>query len=194
MKRRISVLVFCLLIAAKVSVFAQVKPYLAIVNTGSLVFKGILYQVTPDSIGVKGISSVVFFKSCNIKSIKLKELKKGSKYTKYVGYDSYNEKNYVKVSKKMVPVRKWGENDPTIEEELSCRIISSFYSAAINGVTSSMNFLRSGLETLNINYNDRFYKNHLASLTYLSFLYQKSPEAMSNAQGSKTSLASKELN
>jgi hypothetical protein len=194
MKRRISVLVFCLLLAAKVSVFAQVKPYLAIVNTGKLVFKGILYQVTPDSVGVKGISSVVFFKSCNIKSIKLKALKKGSKYTKYVGYDSYNEKNYVKVSKKMVPVRKWGENDPTIEEELSCRIITSFYNAAINGVASSMNFLHSSLKTVNVDYSDQSYKDHLTSLTYLSFLYQRSPEAESNAQGNRTSLASKELN
>jgi len=194
MKRGAFVLIICLLSAIKLDVIAQIKPYLAIVNTGKAVFKGVLYDVTPDSIGIKGASSVVFFKSSSIKSIKIKTLKKGSKYRKYVNYDLSNDKSFEKVSNKMVPVRKWGEEDPTIEEELSCRIISSFYNAAINGVVASVNCLNGSLANVKVNHDSIKYQEQVATLTYHSILYQKSPESNVGLVGVKTTLASKEVN
>jgi hypothetical protein len=194
MKRQISVLIFCLIVISTSGVFAQIKPYLAVVNTGKEVFKGILYAVTPDSIGVKQNSELIFFKSCDIKSIKVKSVKRSSKYMKYLNSNAYNERNYDKVSNKMVPVRKWGEENPTIEEELSCRIITSFYNAAISGVASSVNFLNGSLAIVNVDYNDKKYKEQVAALTFHSLLYQNNPENSLEAESVKPLLASKEQN
>jgi hypothetical protein len=152
---------------------AQVKPYIAVINTGNDVFKGVLYNVTPDSVGVKRDSEVVFFKASAIKSIKLKELKRGFRYKKYLSYDPYNEKNYQKVSNKMVPVRKWGEKDPTIEEELSGRIITSFYNTAINGVFASIGLVNGCLSTIKVNYDANKYKENAKNLAYHSISYQR---------------------
>lgn len=168
---------------------AQVKPYIAIINTGNKVFKGVLYNVTPDSIGVQKNDKVVFFKAANIKSIKIKVLKRGFRYKKYLSYDPYNEKNYEKVSNKMVPVRKWGEKDPTIEEELSGRIITSFYNTAINGVFASIALINGSLGTIDVNYDVNKYKESVKSIKYHSIAYQKNPGA--ELQSLKVSLVNK---
>lgn len=155
---------------------AQIKPCIAIINTGDEVFKGVLYNVTADSIGVKRDVNVVFFQAGEIKSIKIKELKRGFRYKKYLDYDPYNEKNYEKVSNKMVPVRKWGEKDPTIEEELSGRIITSFYNTAINGVFASIGLMNGALNNIKVDYNPLKYKENLKALSYHSISYQLNPE------------------
>lgn len=192
MKRCFCTLITCLIMACILKATAQVKPYIAVINTGKEVFKGVLYAVTPDSIGVKKDAEVVFFKACDIKSIKLKEMKRGFRYKKYLSYDPYNEKNYEKVTHKMVPVRKWGEKDPTIEEELSGRIITSFYNAAMNGVFASIGLVNGSLSSVNVNYDASIYKQQLKNLSYHSILYQKSAsENNTKLQSLKVSLVSK---
>jgi len=171
---------------------AQIKPCIAIINTGDEVFKGVLYNVTPDSIGVKRDANVVFFQADEIKSIKIKELKRGFRYKKYLNYDPYNEKNYEKVSNKMVPVRKWGEKDPTIEEELSGRIITSFYNTAINGVFASIGLMNGPLNNIKVDYNPLKYKENLKALSYHSISYQLNPKPVhANVQELKASLSHK---
>ena len=178
----------------KMSAVAQVKPYIAIINTGDEVFKGVLYNVTPDSIGVKKDADVVFFQADKIKSIKLKELKRGFRYKKYLSYDPYNEKNYEKVAKKMVPVRKWGEQSPTIEEELSGRIITSFYNTAINGVFASIGLMNGCLSNIKVNYDASKYKANAEILAYHSIAFQRSPAAPENVHEMKLSLSAKGKN
>lgn len=183
MKRFLCTMITCSLFAIKGS--AQVKPYMAVVNTGKQVFRGVLYQVTADSIGVKKEASIVFFKPCSIKNIKLREIKKGSKYMKYLTSDLYNERNYEKFTHKMVPVRKWGEKDPTIEEELSGRIISSFYSAAFNGLSASLGFMRGNLANIDVDYDAAKYKEEFKNLASRSILYQSILEGSSDAEDLK---------
>jgi len=177
MKRHVCTLLTCLLIVSKLRSSAQVKPCMALINTGKEVFKGVLYQVTPDSIGVKGDTSLVFFKPGEIKNIKIKEIK-GFEYKKYLNYEP---KSYDKFSTKMVPVRKWGEKDPTIEEELSGRIITSFYNTALNSLTSSWGFMNKSLANIKINYDERIYKEEFKDLTYRSLAYQLDPEHNASA-------------
>jgi len=161
-------LVICTVIASllicieKNALAQQAKPYIAVVNTGNESFKGVLYQVCKDSLGIKRDNGIFFFKGEDIKSITLKEIKKGSKYKAYLGYNSnYNEKRYEKVSNKMVPVRKWGEKDPTIEEELSGRILTGIYSSAINSIG---NLLSGSLNTIEVNYNKEKYAQESLAL------------------------------
>lgn len=171
MKRRVCTIITCLLIAGKLKGTAQVKPCVAVINTGKTVFKGVLYRVTPDSIGVKGDTALVFFKPAEIKNIKIKEIK-GSEYKRYLNYEP---RSYDKFSHKMVPVRKWGEKDPTIEEELSGRIITSFYNTALNSITSSWGFISGNLANIRVNYDERIYKDELKDLTSRSLSYQLDP-------------------
>ena len=162
MKLVICVVIASALICTKKNALAQAKPYIAVVNTGNESFKGVLYQVCKDSIGIKNDNNIVFFRGEDIKTITLKEIKKGSKYKSYLGYNSnYNEKRYEKVSNKMVPVRKWGEKNPTIEEELSGRILTGIYSSAINSIG---NLLSGNLNTIQVNYNKAIYAQESLAL------------------------------
>ncbi len=191
MKVFLFVLITGCLSLAKMSAVAQIKPYIAIINTGDDVFKGVLYNVTPDSIGVKKDADVVFFRADEIKNIKIKEIKRGFRYKKYLTYDPYNEKNYEKVAKKMVPVRKWGEKTPTIEEELSGRIIASFYSTAINGVFASIGLMNGCLSNIKVNYDPNTYKANAEILSYHSIAFQRDPANPANVQEMKASLSVK---
>jgi len=76
----------------------------------------------------------------------------------------------------MVPVRKWGEQDPTIEEELSGRIVTGFYNAALNGIASSLNLFGGSVSFMEINYNKENYYKELTNLNYHSIEHQLNPE------------------
>ncbi len=182
MKLLICVGIASVLICIKRNAFAQIKPYIAVVNTGNGVFRGVLYQVTSDSVGVKTDSRVIFFSACDIKSIKLKGIAGRTRYKKYLSYDPYFEKNYEKVSHKMVAVRKWGEKDPTIEEELSCRILTGFYNAAMNGLAAPINMMSGSLATYTINHDQSNYTKDMPSLACHSILYQRNPETQLASQ------------
>jgi hypothetical protein len=163
MKLVICIAIASILICIKKNALAQqAKPYIAVVNTGTESFKGVLYQVCKDSIGIKKEDGIFFFRGEDIKTITLKEIRKGSKFKSYLGYNSnYNEKRYEKVSNKMVPVRKWGERNPTIEEELSGRILTGIYSSAINSIG---NLLSGNLNTIEVNYNKAVYAQEAMAL------------------------------
>ena len=115
-----------------------------------------------------------------VKTIKIKEISKNSKYQNYLGQDSYQAR-YLKVSKKMKPVRKWGEEDPTIEEELSGRIITGVYNAALNGIASSFRIMNGSSKFLNINYDMLSYKRELNSLSPYSIEKQLSNQSVNNS-------------
>lgn len=186
MTRRFYMLLTCLIMAGTCKSFAQVKPYMVVISTGDDVCKGILYKVTNDSIGVKMNESLVYFKPESIRLIKLKELKRGFRYKKYLSYDPYNEKNYEKISNKMVPVRKWGEKDPTMEEELSGRIITSFYNNAINGVFASIGLMNGSLSTIKVNYDASRFKDSVQALSQHSIFFQQQKVNASTLQASNS--------
>jgi len=182
MSKCLFTLVVCFFVAGKMNACAQIKPYIATIHTGKDVFKGILYDVTTDSIGVKRDANVVYFSPDEIKTIKLREIKRGMRYKKYLNTDTYSEKSFQKVSKKMTPVRKWGEKAPTIEEELSGRIITCFYSTAINGVIASIGLMNRSSNTVNVNFDKNNYLKGAKSLAFHSVLYQRSPAANAEAK------------
>lgn len=153
------------------SLKAQVKPYLAIIHTNTQTYKGLLYNCSSDSICIKDESNTLSIPADEVNTIELRSLNKNSKYRKYSNYDPYNDR-FVKVSRKMVPVRKWGEKDPTIEEELSGRIVTGFYNAALNGIASSLNLLGGSVSFININYSKENYYKQLATLGYHSIQQQ----------------------
>jgi hypothetical protein len=177
MSKHLFTFIVCFLIAGKMTASAQIKPYIATIHTGKDVFKGVLYEVTSDSIGLKKDAQVVYFAPAEIKTIKLREIKRGNRYKKYFNTDVYSEKSFQKVSRKMTPVRKWGEKGPTIEEELSGRIITSFYSTAINGVIASIGLMNGSSNTVNVNYDKNIYQEGAKSLAFHSVVYQLSPAA-----------------
>jgi len=163
-----------------INVSAQVKPYLAVVRTSGETIKGVLYQVSPDSICLKTDQAKRSFCPTAVKSIKIKEINKNSKYLTYLGQDSYQAR-YLKVSRKMKPVRKWGEETPTIEEELSGRIITGVYNAALNGIASSFRIMNGNSKFLTINYDKLSYNRELNSLSAYSLEKQLSNQAVDNS-------------
>jgi hypothetical protein len=164
---------------------AQVKPYLAIIHTNNETFKGLLYKASPDSICIKNELNTLFICASEVKTIEIRSINKNSKYRKYSNYDPYNDR-FVKVSKKMVHVRKWGEQEPTIEEELSGRIVTGFYNAALNGLASSLNLLGGSVSFIEINYNKENYNKQLANLNYHSIEHQVKPELNQSMQQAVT--------
>lgn len=171
MTKRLYLFTTILLCFISVHVSAQVKPYLAVVRTAGSTIKGVLYQASPDSICVKTDLSTVFLCPTAIKTIKIKEISKNSKYRKYFNYDPYNDR-FLKVSRKMKPVRKWGEQTPTIEEELSGRIITGFYNAALNGLASSVRIMHGSSKFIDVNFNRASYTNELTSINNYSIVKQ----------------------
>ncbi len=170
--------VFCFF---KYDASAQVTPYLAIVHTDKDTFKGLLYKASADSICLKNEKSTVNICASSVKTIELRSVAKNSKYRRYSNYDPYNDR-FVKVSRKMVPVRKWGEKDPTIEEELSGRILTGFYNAALNGIASSLNLISGTVSFMNINYDKENYYKELTNLNYHSIQHQLDPEFTESTQ------------
>lgn len=181
MKLLVCVVIASLFSCVSNNAICQVKPYIAVVNTGNDTFKGILYKVTDDGISVKGDTACVFFSACDIKTIKLKVITGRTKYKKYLTYDPYYEKNYRTVSNKMVAVRKWGEKDHTIEEELSCRILSGFLNSALNGLAAPINMMN-GSSIFNVNYDQKNYSREMQSLASHSVMFQKNPETALEVQ------------
>lgn len=181
MRKRIIQIAAAVLCFVGSNVSAQVKPYLAIIRTSDQTVKGVLYQASADSICVKTDLATVFLCPTTIKTIKIKEISKNSKYRKYFNYDPYNDR-FLKVSKKMKPVRNWGEKDPTIEEEISGRIITGFYTAAVNGISSSMRIVAGNSAYLNVNYNKDAYHKELNTLNHYSILKLSNPNLASAPQ------------
>lgn len=180
MRKRLYQISTAILCFVAINVSAQVKPYLAIVRTSGETIKGVLYQVSPDSICLKTDQSKVSFCPTMVKSIKIKEISKNSKYLTYLGQDSYQAR-YLKVSKKMKPVRKWGEETPTIEEELSGRIITGVYNAALNGIASSFRLMNGNSKFLNVNYDKLSYNRELNNLSMYALEKQLSNQAVNNS-------------
>ena len=179
-------LLVCVVIASVLSCISknavsQIKPYIAVVNTGSETFRGVLYNVTANGIMVKRDTADVFFSACDIKSIKLKVITGRTKYKKYLNYDPYFEKNYRTVSNKMVAVRKWGEKGPTMEEELSCRILSGFLSAALSGLAAPINMMN-GSAVFNVNYDQTNYSKEMQTIASHSVMHQRNLEGIQDAQ------------
>lgn len=170
--------IFCLF---NYNACAQVKPYLAIIHTNKETFKGLLYNASADSICIKDEQNTMFICATEVNTIEIRSINKNSKYRKYSNYDPYNDR-FVKVSKKMVPVRKWGEKDPTIEEELSGRIVTGFYNAALNGIASSLNLFGGSVSFMEINYKKENYYKQLANLNYHSIEHQLNPELNESTQ------------
>jgi hypothetical protein len=183
MKKRLYQITTALLCFVGSNVSAQVKPYLAVVRTSGHTIKGVLYKASADSICVKTEESTVFICPTTIKTIKIKEISKNSKYRKYFNYDPYNDR-FLKVSRKMKPVRKWGEKDPTIEEELSGRIITEFYNAALNGLASSVKIMNGSSEYLDVNFNKTTYNKELATLNNYSITKQMNKDIAGSTQQS----------
>jgi hypothetical protein len=171
MKKRLYLFATTLCCIAAINVSAQVKPYLAIVCTSGETIKGVLYQVSADSICVKTERSTVSLCPTTIKTITIKEISKNSKYRKYFSNDPYNDR-LLKVSRKMKPVRQWGEQGSTIEEELSCRIITGFYNAALNGIASSVKFIGGSSKYLDVHFNKLNYTKELNNLKTYSIVRQ----------------------
>jgi hypothetical protein len=72
----------------------------------------------------------------------------------------------------MKPVRQWGEQGSTIEEELSCRIITGFYNAALNGIASSVKFIGGSSKFLDVHFNKLNYTKELNNLKTYSIVRQ----------------------
>jgi hypothetical protein len=180
MRKRLYQISTAILCSVALNVSAQVKPYLAIVRTSGETIKGVLYQVSPDSICIKTDQSKISFCPTMVKSIKIKEISKNSKYLTYLGQDSYQAR-YLKVSKKMKPVRTWGEKTPTIEEELSGRIITGVYNAALNGIASSFRLMNGNSKFLNVNYDKLSYNRELNSLSAYCLQKQLGNQVVNNA-------------
>ncbi len=180
MRKRLYQISTAVLCFVALNVSAQVKPYLAIVRTSGETVKGILYRVSADSICIKTDQSKMSFCPTTVKTIKIKEISKNSKYQNYINHDPYQAR-FIKVSKKMRPVRSWGEKDPTIEEEISGRIITGVYNAALNGIASSFGIMSGNSKFLNINYDKLSYSREMNSLKSYSIEKQLSTQAVNGS-------------
>ena len=152
----------------------QIKPYLVVVKTPTGKQKGILYK--SDSVGlvIDGKGGFTRIDAKEIRSIKVRAVKKNYKLKKFVKYDAWNESHFER-NPNGVPVRKWGEKDPTVKEELNDRISTSLINVIGNIVTAPIHAINPSIARMKFHKNDEF-AGQVPTIRYYSIQYQTNPD------------------
>lgn len=168
--KRLYILCF-LLCSVGITKAQTIKPYIAIIKTDSGKVKGILYTANADYLVVDAGNGFKTIKTSIIKSVKIREIKKEYQVKKLVKYDPYSEDNYVK-GPNGVPVRKWGEKDPTIGDEVFGHVGGSFFNIIGNLIAAPIHSINPSLAKFKFKPN-QIDSTQIQSLSYYTINYQQ---------------------
>lgn len=170
MKTILSALVFCCFFNCLQA--QQITPYIAIVKTNAEVRKGLLYKV--DSSGVVMITDgdLVTISTDQIKTIKIRSPKKQASVIQFLKYDPWNKNNYEKRVDGAI-VRKWGEKDPTLGEEIGGHVATALINVTGNILAAPIQAINPSIANFKINGDAVKYAQQKTDLNYFSVYYQQ---------------------
>lgn len=160
-----------------ITCYAQqdVKPYFATIKTLNGTQKGILYKVDSARVIINSDSKFEQISISNIRWIKLKVLKsKDKEFIKFATYDPWNKNNFE--LKNGVQVRKWGEKDPTLGEEIGGHVATTVINVAGNILAAPIQSINPSVASYKIKYDKQLYLSVLSELSYYTVNYQVNPD------------------
>ena len=187
MKKILSALVFCCFFSFLQA--QQITPYIAIVKTNAEVRKGLLYKV--DSLGVVMIidGGLVTVSTDRIKTIKIRSPKKQASVIQFLKYDPWNKNNYEKRADGAI-VRKWGEKDPTLGEEIGGNVATALINVTGNILAAPIQAINPSIANFKINGDAVKYAQQKTDLNYFSVYYQQNQNLTAEIQKIKAITAS----
>ncbi|MFD2288569.1 hypothetical protein GJU39_22790 [Pedobacter petrophilus] len=153
----------------------QVKPYISIVKTETGVKKGLLYKVDSAALIMIIDGNFLTIHSDQIQSVKIRTPKKPAGIIQFLKYDPWSKDNYEKQPNGAV-VRKWGEKDPTLEEEIAGHVAATILNVTGNILATPIQSINPSIASYKIKGDAARYAAYQTELSYFSIDYQKNPE------------------
>lgn len=153
-----------------------VKPYIAIVKTQHGRETGILRQVTSDALILERGDSLAVIKAVDIHKITIKASKKPYQYNSFFSYKPWDESNFETPQNGQARIRKYGEKDPTYEEEVKNHMNTAVMNGAINLVAAPFSSINGSIDKMTVNYKLETFITHKDNLVSYSVYYQKNPD------------------
>ncbi|RBQ02875.1 hypothetical protein DRW42_24820 [Pedobacter miscanthi] len=170
-----------LFLTVSLAMAQTVKPYLATVKTKAFVTKGVLYKVDSASLVVVADDKFVSIGITDIQSIKIKTPKKKKDLIRFVKYDPWNEDNFEKRTDG-IKVRKWGEKDPTLGEEINGHIAATMVNVTGNILAAPIQSINPSIARFKINGSKEKYGLLFNDLKLFSVYYQANPNILAELQ------------
>lgn len=152
----------------------QVKPYLTTVKTKSNIVKGILYKVDTSGLLVATSDSLFKIPGECVTSIKIRTPKKKAEVIRFLTYDPWNESNFEKRTDGL-KVRKWGEKDPTLGEEISGHVATTLINIAGNVIAAPIQAINPSIANFKIKSDLKAFRRFQNDLNFFSVYYQSDP-------------------
>lgn len=152
----------------------QVKPYISIVKTKAGVKKGLLYKLDSAALIIINDGDFLTINTDQIKWVKIKKPKKPAGIIKFLKYDPWSKDNFEKRPDGVV-VRKWGEKDPTPEEELAGHVAATLLNVTGNILATPIQAINPNIANYKIKGDQVKFAAWSTELNYFSIHYQKNP-------------------
>lgn len=153
----------------------DVKPYISIVKTKAGVQKGLLYKVDSAALIMIVDGNFLTINTDQIQSVKIKTPKKPAGVIQFLKYDPWSEDNYEKLPNGAV-VRKWGEKDPTLKEEITGHVAATLLNVTGNILAAPIQSINPSIANYKIKGDAARYATYQTQLSYFSIDYQKNPD------------------
>lgn len=155
----------------------SVKPYLATVKTKAGITKGVLYKVDSASLVIALSDKFVTIGTVDIRSIKIRVPKKHSDIIQFVTYDPWGPEHY-ELNPGGEKVRKWGDKDPSIGEEISGHVAATLINVTGNILAAPIQSINPSIANIKINGDLEKYAAQRNELSYFSVYYQSNPNVL----------------
>ena len=155
----------------------NVKPYLATVKTKASVVKGVLYKVDSASLVIALNDKFVTINTVDIKSIKIRVPKKNQGIIQFITYDPWGPEHYEQ-NPGGEKVRKWGDKDPSIGEEISGHVAATLINVTGNILAAPIQSINPSIAYIKINGDLEKYAAQRNELSYFSVYYQSNPNVL----------------
>ncbi|WP_316820400.1 hypothetical protein [Pedobacter gandavensis] len=167
-------IVFALVILYHSPINAQdIRSYLVVVKTKSVGnAKGVLYNVSPNAIILQNGDSIIAIGPTEIKKIIIFASNKPYKYKKVFNYTPWDENNFETRPNEQVRIRKWGQPDPTIKEEVGGHISNAAMNGVVNLIAAPLSVIKGSLYTAIINEDVNKFNSIRNDLYKYSIYYQ----------------------
>ena len=152
---------------------AQTKPYLAIIKTNSGTVKGIFYKVDSSFILIENREGFTSVNTNDIKSIRIRTAKKNYRLKKVFKYNPYDDSNYER-NINGYRVRKWGERDPTLKEQINEHVATGMLNVAANVILFPLHLINPYVAKVRLKTSESRYRE-FQTLDSYSIYYQENP-------------------
>ena len=179
-------LLTALLLFTQFFVNAQpVKPYQAIVKSNAGLQKGILYKADSNTIVIEVNNELTSVKNSEVKWIKIKVVKSHYQVKTFVKYkDPFDESHYEKRVND-VPIRKQGDKEPTLTEQVTDRVGTSVFNMLANVIARPIHLINPSIDRFK-RHKKKFTAEQLQELSYYSVKYQSTPHNLKSLHSVKT--------